>query len=311
MEPAILFVGHGSRDPEGTEEFQRLVELFRRDEPERIVECGFLEFATPVIGDSIAACVRRGAKSIAVLPGMLMAAGHAKNDIPSEIHEARHLYPHVDFHYGRHLHLHAKIIELCRLRVEEAEKQARPFDRRDTLLLVVGRGSSDPDANADVQKVARLLWEGMGFGWGAACYIGVTTPLLDEALERCHRMGFGRILVFPFFLFTGILEKRIRQISLTFGQAHPQIEVLCAGYLNVHPLLFDVFRERAEEAIHGNPNMNCELCKYRVQLPGFAASVGQPQQGHHHHVRGIGQDDHGHTHHHDHDHDHDHDHHHH
>ncbi len=302
MEPAICFVGHGSRDSEGTEEFDRLVDLFRREEPKRIVEYGFLEFAKPVIGDSIAACVERGARTIVVLPGMLMAAGHAKNDIPSEIHEARLRHPKVDFHYGRHLHLHAKIIELCRLRIEEAESRARPHDRGDTLLLVVGRGSSDPDANADVQKLARLLWEGMGFGWGAACYIGVTTPLLPEALARCQRMGFGRILVFPFFLFTGILEKRIGSISHAFGQEHPATEIVYASYLNVHPLLLDVFRERAQEAIHGSPNMNCELCKYRVQLPGFAAAVGQPQHGHHHHVRGIGQDDHGHPHDHHHHH---------
>ena len=304
MEPAILFVGHGSRDSEGTEEFKRLVDLFRRAEPARIVECGFLEFAKPIIGDSIATCVERGAKSIIVLPGMLMAAGHAKNDIPSEIHDARQLYPGVAFHYGRHLHLHAKIIELCGVRIEEAESKARPCERRDTLLMVVGRGSSDPDANADVQKLARILAEGMGFGWGAASYIGVTTPLLPDALERCRRMGFGRIVVFSFFLFTGVLEKRIRSISHAFGHEHPDTEVLYANYLNVHPLLFEVFRERADEAIHGSPNMNCELCKYRVPLPGFAAAVGQPQEGHHHHVRGIGQDDHHHPHDHDHGHPH-------
>lgn len=302
MQPAILFVGHGSRDPEGTQEFLRLVDVFRREEPARIVECGFLEFAKPVIGESIAACVERGARSIAVLPGMLLAAGHAKNDIPSEIHDARLRYPNVDFHYGRHLHLHAKIIELCRLRIEEAESRARPHDRCDTLVMVVGRGSSDPDANADVQKLARILWEGMGFGWGAASYIGVTTPLLPEALERCRRIGFGRIVVLPFFLFTGILEKRIRSMAQAFGHEHRDTEVVYASYLNVHPLLLDVFRERAQEAIDGSPNMNCELCKYRVSLPGFAAAVGQPQQGHHHHVRGIGQDhhDHPHDHHHHH-----------
>jgi sirohydrochlorin cobaltochelatase len=297
MEAAILFVGHGSRDAEGTAEFHRLVDLFREGEPGRIVECGFLEFATPVVGDAMATCVQRGAKTVVVLPGMLMAAGHAKNDIPSEIHEARHLYPDVAIHYGRHLHLHAKVVELCRLRLEEAERQARPpgrpLDRRDTLLLVVGRGSSDPDANADVQKLARLLWEGMGFGWGAACYIGVTTPLLPEALERCRRMGYCRILVLPFFLFTGVLEKRIRRLAHTFGREHPDTEVLCARYLSAHPLLVDVFRERAQEALYGSPNMNCDLCKYRVQLPGYASAVGQPQHGHHHHVRGIGQDQQG------------------
>src|SRR5882762_9004577 len=124
MKPAVLFVGHGSRDSEGTQEFLHIVDLFRSQDPERIVECGFLEFATPVIDEGVNRCVERGARTVAVLPGMLMAAGHAKNDIPSEIHEARRRYPGVRFHYGRHLHLHAKVIELCRLRLEEAERSA-------------------------------------------------------------------------------------------------------------------------------------------------------------------------------------------
>jgi sirohydrochlorin cobaltochelatase len=297
MEPAVLFVGHGSRDPEGTEEFLHLVERFREHEPARIVEVGFLEFARPVLGEGIDRCVERGAGTIAVLPGMLMAAGHAKNDIPSEIHEARRRHPNVDFHYGRHLHLHPKIIELCKIRIEEAERDAGPANRRDTFLMVVGRGSSDPDANGDIQKLARILWEGMGFGWAAASYIGVTAPLLPEALERCQRMGFGRMIVFPFFLFTGILEKRIRQITNDFAREHPATHFVCTDYLNVHPLLHEVFVERAVEAVRGSSHMNCELCKYRVRLPGFEQAVGQAQVGHHHHVRGIGQD-HQHEHHH-------------
>jgi sirohydrochlorin cobaltochelatase len=316
MQPAIFLVGHGSRDADGTRQFLRLVDLFRAEDPERVVECGFLEFARPVVAEGVQRCVARGARTIAVLPGMLMAAGHAKNDIPSEIHEARRQYPEVSFHYGRHLHLHANVIELCRIRLEEAERdsktspaspqgeETRPVDRKDTLLLVVGRGSSDPDANGDVCKLARMLGEGMGYGWSAACYIGVTTPLLPEALDRCQRQGFARIVVFPFFLFTGVLEKRIRQQTMEFAQLHPKTGFLCAPYLDVHPLLFSAFAERAEEAIHGSPNMNCELCKYRVRLPGFEDAVGQPQTGHHHHVRGIGQDEEGHSHDHGHGHHH-------
>jgi len=297
MQPALFLAGHGSRDPEGTQEFLRLVDLLRTQDPGRIIECGFLEFARPVITEGIDRCVARGAETITVLPGMLMAAGHAKNDIPSEIHEARRRHPSVRFHYGKHLHLHPKIIELCRIRLEEAERAAKPAERKDTLLLVVGRGSSDPDANSDISKLARLLGEGMSYGWSTACYIGVTTPLLPEALERSRHLGFGRILVFPFFLFTGVLEKRIRQQTMEFAGHHTETEFLCAGYLGAHPLLYEAFAERAEEAVHGSPNMNCELCKYRVRLPGFEQALGQPQVGHHHHVRGIGQED-GHSHHH-------------
>ena len=310
MTSSVCIVGHGSRDPEGTSEFMRLVELFREHEPSRIVECGFLEFARPLIQEGLDRCVERGAKSVVVLPGMLMAAGHSKNDIPSEIHEARRRHPGVDFRYGRHLHLHHKIIDLCRLRIEGAEAQARARDRDDTLLLVVGRGSSDPDSNSDIQKLTRILWEGLGFGWGATCFSGVTSPLVPEALERCHRMGFGRIVVFPFFLFTGVLEKRIRRQTAEFAALHPEAEFLSADYLKPDPLLFDVFLDRASETVHGSPNMNCELCKYRVRLPGHEDAVGAPQVGHHHHVRGIGQDDgHDHGHHYDHHHHHHHHHH--
>lgn len=253
MKPAVLFVGHGSRDPEGTQEFCRLVEQYRASEPHRRVEHGFLEFNSPSIAEAVAQCAARGARTVAVLPGMLMPGSHVKNDIPGAMHEARQKYPDVEFYYGRHLHLHAKILELCRLRIEQSLAASRSIERRDTLLIVVSRGSNDTDANADISKLARMLAEGMGFGWSASAYSGVTTPLLPEALERCHRMGFARIVVFPFFLFTGVLEKRIRRLTAEFGQRHPETEFLCASYLSVHPFLLDAFTERAEEALRGSP----------------------------------------------------------
>ena len=97
---------------------------------------------------------------------MLMAGGHVKNDIPSEIRDAAAHYPDVTFRYGRHLHLHPNLLELMRRRIAEAEEAAtKRIGRGDSLLLVVGRGASDPDANADVGKLARLLGEGLEFGW--------------------------------------------------------------------------------------------------------------------------------------------------
>jgi sirohydrochlorin ferrochelatase len=281
MPQATLIVGHGSQDPEGIQEFLRLVELFRQHAPSQIVESGFLEFAQPTIQEGVDLCVERGARSIVVLPGVLMAAGHAKNDIPSEVQAARRRHPGIVIHQGRHFHLHPKVLQLCTLKIEAAENEAVPLERKDTLLLVVGRGSSDPDANSDVQKLARLLWEGMGFGWAAACYIGITAPRLPEALACCQRMGFTRILVFPFFLFTGRLEKRIRRLTAEFAADHPESEFLVADYLDAHPLLIRVLVDRTEEAVQGNAHMNCELCQYRVQLPGFEAAVGKPQYAHH------------------------------
>lgn len=307
--PAVCIVGHGSRDPDGVREFERLVNQFRTRDPERIIEFGFLEFAQPPIQDGLERCVERGAKQVAVVPGVLMAAGHAKNDIPSVIHKAQQRHPGVSFHYGRHLHLHHRILELCRKRIEEAEARANGgVDRSDTLLLVVGRGSSDPDPNSDIQKLSRMLWDGMGFGWAETCFLSVSKPLLNEALPCVHRLGFRRVVVFPFLLFTGILEKRIRQQTHDFTTENPETEYLVAPYLNADDLLCDVFIERADEAINGSPNMNCQHCKYRIQLVGFESDLGAPQGGHHHHhAERAGQDHYHPGHHYGHHHSHAHD----
>jgi sirohydrochlorin cobaltochelatase len=110
--------------------------------------------------------------------------------------------------------------------------------------------------------VARLLGEGLEFGWSSTCFSGVTTPLVPEALDRCARMGFRRIVVAPYLLFTGVLEKRIRRQTAEFAAQHPEMEFLLTGYLNADPLLTAAFADRAEEAISGTPDMNCQHCKY-------------------------------------------------
>jgi sirohydrochlorin cobaltochelatase len=146
------------------------------------------------------------------------------------------------------------------------------------------------------------------------CYSGVTFPLVAPGLEHAVKLGYRRIIVFPYFLFTGVLVKRIYSIADEMAARHPEIEFLKAPYLNDHPLVLDAFAERVEEILAGSPNMNCQLCKYREQVIGFEAEIGLPQAGHHHHVQGIGtnadllHDGHHHDHDHDHPHDHDHDH---
>jgi sirohydrochlorin cobaltochelatase len=255
---AVCIAGHGSRDKDGIKEFLTLSSKFKEREPQRIVECGFLEFAKPTIDEAITKCVQDGINNIVVIPGVLMAAGHAKNDMPSEV------------------------IAMS------AEKNSKlNTARKDTLLMTVGRGSSDPDANSNVAKVSRMLWEGMGFGWAETSFIGVTQPLLQDALERSMKMGFKRIIIFPYFLFTGILVKRIFSVIDEFQEKFPNIEFLKAPYLNYDELIIDVFMERAREVPFGLQNMNCQMCKYREQVVGFEHEVGAPQAGHHHHVRGI------------------------
>ena len=328
----VMVCGHGSRDEEAVSEFQSVARGIRERLPQYPVESGFLEFATPIIRDGLDKLRAAGCTRVLAVPGMLFAAGHAKNDIPAVLNTYEAQHPEMKIDYARELALDPKLINAAGDRIREAlaraDGETGPVPAHETLLMVVGRGASDPDANSNVAKVMRLLWEGFGFGWGETAYSGVTFPLVAPGLEHAARLGYRRIVVFPYFLFTGVLVKRIYDHADQVAARHPEIAFIKAPYLKDHPLVLDSFAERVEEILTGANLMNCKLCKYREQILGFEADVGAPQESHHHHVEGIGtggegkvfglepaaeaghHHEHDH-HHHDHDHDHSHGHHHH
>jgi precorrin-8X/cobalt-precorrin-8 methylmutase len=284
----IVIAGHGSRDADGIREFEQLVELVRERAPQHPVSHGYLEFASPTIDQAITAHIAQGAKQIVMVPGILLAATHAKNDLPSELLSFAREHSDTDFHFGAPLGLHPLLLQVVQERIVEAEATSPNNVRRaDTCLVVVGRGTTDPDANGEVAKFARMIEEGMGFGASYVCYSGTAKPLVTDGLRTAAKLGYTRLIVIPFFLFDGILVKRIYEAAESLQEREPELEVLKAIYLGVHPNVADVLIARAQEAIEGRAEMNCSLCKYRVQIVGFEEQVGEPQRPHHLQVRGL------------------------
>lgn len=283
----IVIAGHGSRDPDGVREFEALVTLVKQRAAGRKITHGFLEFAKPTIDEAVRANLAAGSQKVAIAPGVLLAATHAKNDMPSEVLALQKEFPDANLHYGAALHLHPLILKLFREKIIEAEARSMKLVKRaDTCLVVVGRGTTDPDANSDVSKLARMLEEGMGFGASFVCYSGTAEPLVADGLKRAARLGFARVLVAPFFLFTGVLVKRIYAAADELAASQTGVEVLKCDYLGIHEHVADAVLERAAESVAGTTVANCSLCKYRVQIVGYEKEVGTPQQGHHFHVRG-------------------------
>lgn len=245
---AVCLVGHGTRDKFGINEFLTLSAKFKELEPDRIIECGFLEFAKPTFDEAIEKCVQDGINNILVLPGLLMSANHAKKDIPEKINEMSQKYPSLNFKYSRPLGLHPKILKVCAKRIESAEKfSTGNISRAETLLMTVGRGSSDPDANSIVANVSQILCDRMKFGKSETSYIGASQPLFTESLETSINTGFKRIIIFPYFLFTGVLVNKIFSLVDDIQKKHNEIEFLKAQYLNYDDLIIDIFREQARE----------------------------------------------------------------
>ncbi|HMD62742.1 MAG TPA: sirohydrochlorin chelatase [Stellaceae bacterium] len=283
---AVLLCGHGSRDPEAIEEFELAAAALRPRLPEFDFATGYLEFSRPTIRDGLALLAERGARRILAIPGMLFAASHVKNDLPWEMNSFIAENTGIDVRLGRDLGIDPKLLDAAADRIAAAADT--PIPRSETLLVVVGRGTNDPDANSNISKLARMLWEGMGLGWAEVAFSGVAHPRVDAGLMRAAALGFRRIIVFPYFLFTGVLVKRIYAHTDTVAALFPEIEFVKALYLRDHEGVLGAFCDRVGELGDGQPAMNCQLCKYRTQIIGYENDAGAPQAGHHHHVRGIG-----------------------
>jgi sirohydrochlorin cobaltochelatase len=249
--------------------------------PERLFATGFLELSAPSIRESLEILIQQGAKEIIAMPAMLLAAGHIKNDIPNELNAVQTLYPDVKISYGTALGVHPYMLQAAEEKIATAEAVFDiNYKRNNALLMVIGRGASDPDANANVSKLTRLLWEKMGFGWATTCYSGVTAPLVAESLERMYRFGYPWLIVFPYVLFMGRLLRQVHTIVDAHQARYPEVKVSKAPYFKDHPLVIRTFLERLRQTEGGIGYMNCQLCQYKERIVGYEHRYGMPQRIH-------------------------------
>ena len=269
---AVVLAGHGSRREKSNEQVRELAVGLegRLGLP---ATAGFIELADPSIDEAIAS-LAPSVSDVTVVPLSLFAASHVKADVPLVVNEARAEHD-IGVHGGRHLGVHPSIVGLLDDRVAEVEADLG-VDRSDDDVLVVlcARGSSDPDSNGDVHKLARLLYEGRGFLDVEAAFIGVTEPLLEDALHTVSKRRPDAVVVVPYMLGDGVLTERIRDRTADFDDEYPYATAGCGGPLGTDDRLLDVLADRFEEARTGDVSMSCDTCKYKVELDGFEDDAG-------------------------------------
>jgi sirohydrochlorin cobaltochelatase len=300
---AMLVVGHGTRSERGVGEFVSFITRLqkRADAPYPAAAGGFIELSDPPGTEAVGELVSQGHHALVAVPLVLVAAGHGKGDIPAAMVREQVRHPGMTYRYGRPLGPHPILLDIVEARIDAALESA---DRAGTHVLLVGRGSTDPDANAEIAKVARLLWEGRGYAGVEPSFIGLAEPGVPAGLDKLRRLGAERIAVAPYFLFPGVLPDRIVTQTAQFATTNPDIAVVVGELIGDCDELADLVIERYHEAVHGDIRMNCDTCLYRTALPGHADRVGAAQRPHHHPADDAHGHDHGHDHpHHDHDHD--------
>lgn len=254
VKTAILYVGHGSRVEAGNQELLSFIEKTKTQFPDiPIQETGFIELTSPTIVEAVRACVDQGATHIAVVPVLLLTAQHAKEDIPEEIEKAQKQFPHVHFAYGKPFGIEPTIIDLIKQRVEEAGLKSvnhRPAfeEREEVTLVLVGRGSSDPEQTSDLFKIARLAWEQTPIKDVEVCFIAATHPTIDEGLEKAARLKADTIYVIPYLLFTGVLMKGLEKQLAELNQRSDKIFIL-GDYLGFDDHLIEVLKKRTVEVL--------------------------------------------------------------
>lgn len=293
----ILLVGHGSREKSGNDEIEAFAAQWRERQPVWRIEVCFIEFSEMTMSEGL----RRAAESarrVIVVPLILNAAGHVKMDVPQAIDSARLQYPMVQFLYAPHLTACDPILAILRRRLKDAMQALDMPDPTTTGVVILGRGSSDRQANGDMAKMARWLMEETDHELVDLAFTGITHPRLEKAVQRQGLLGMKQVVVLPYYLFNGTLVERIaRQVEHLKAQ-YPTIRFVSTRYFGFEPEIFALLEQRVDDLRRGAPAalMPCDGCKFR----DFAVEHGL---GGHHHGDAAAHD---HGHHHDHAHDHPH-----
>lgn len=286
---AVMVCGQSHLDAKAALEFDKLTLSIAGRLSDKDVASGVFGTTGPSLRPGIERLINQGATNIVCVAGLLPTSNLTNAQLLAEINNIAADHSDVTFLHSRDLAIDGKILAAARDRIEACETVAsKKIGREDTLLMVVGHGADNADANSNVAKVARMLWEGMGFGWAEVSYANNAFPSVDEGLGHAVKLGFKRIIVFPYYLFSETdLDSIYKQANIA-ATDYPNIDFLNASHLSEHEPLLDCFLDRINEAIGGSNSMNCMQCTYREQVTG-------PDHDHHEHDHAHGHD-HGHTH---------------
>lgn len=271
MQPSatcVLIVGHGSREASANAAFVQLCAAYAAHNPGVEIRHAYIELAQPLLEDALLTAAADH-REVVVAPLLLFGGPHLKNDFTIAITRARTRYPDVRFVLAPALGVHPLMVDAL-----YAQIAAHVADPSSSALVVVGRGASDPDANGDLFKLVRLCSEARGFASVDIGFLGITQPLLAQALERAQRQRPSRIIVAPYLLFGGRLLSRLQDEVAQLAARTPWISFQVTDVLGAHPCVLEALRERIAAAQRGDGALPCDTCQYRRSIGSVSREVG-------------------------------------
>ncbi|MFD1357888.1 sirohydrochlorin chelatase [Fictibacillus halophilus] len=240
---ALLFICHGTRLQKGRNEAEEFVKQCMASVDVPIKEICFLELAEPSISQGFNACIQKGATSISVVPVFLLSANHVKIDIPKALKFLQSQYPETEVIFGREFGVHDAISHLL---WEMITKRVASLSKNSHILLV-GRGSTDPDVKRDLEEIASNLQQHYGIPSIQACFLTGSAPNFEEVLWNSQEL-YDQLIVVPYLLFSGLLINGMKLTTKRFLELSQQEVILCET-LGFHPILKEVLLTRIKETL--------------------------------------------------------------
>jgi len=239
----VMVVGHGTADRVGAEETLDVARLVAGMLPGVAVEPGFLEVIGPTIGAALQRLASRGCTEVVAAPLLLFTAGHARRDVPEAIREGA-ARAGLSVRQSAALGCHPAMVALSRTRRRAAVVPLPPVPPERTVLLMVGRGASDPTAPAQLEEFAAAtmrppLEADEGVARLELGFVAAARPTLAEAIAAAAATGDSvrRVLVQPHLLFRGHVEEQVTAAVAEARLRHPAIEWVQVGRLGADPLV--------------------------------------------------------------------------
>lgn len=238
----VLVIGHGTADPVGAAETRQVAATVASLLPEIPVELGYLEVIAPTIDAAVARLAAAGCTELVAAPLLLFAAGHAKRDVPEAVAAAaaaRSMTVRQTEPFGEI----DELLELSRIRRREACTGRGAAAAAETILVVIGRGSSDPAAVSQLRSFVEATLADAPLDRPRRVELGFVAaarPRLEEAIDvACDPADSGvrRILVQPHLLFRGHVEDQVTDAVARGRARRPDLEWVQVARLGADPLV--------------------------------------------------------------------------
>jgi sirohydrochlorin ferrochelatase len=221
---SLVLAAHGTRDPAGIAELERLASLVALRLPGVAVRVGYVD----VLGPSVSAVLSEVEGPVTLVPLFLASGYHVRADIPAAVAQAGRRDLTVTSPLGPDAVL--VDVALDRLRAAGAHLPPLPADAlpADAVVLAAA-GSADPRAVADVRSAARQLGAPAGF-------IATSSPSVADVVGSVRaRRGAGRVAIASWLLAPGFFHTQLASAGAD----------IVAEPLGAHPAVADLIVSRA------------------------------------------------------------------